>query len=100
MKKLAFIAAVLLVAFCGCKKEKVKSPVANFTMNVEKNLCVQVYNNSKNAEVCTWEWGDGTYSSERNPNYHRYPESGTYTITLTVQSPEGLADAISKTFLL
>ncbi|MCR4811111.1 MAG: PKD domain-containing protein [Bacteroidales bacterium] len=96
MKKLAFIAAVLLLT--ACTKEK--NPVADFGMSIISDSEVQVYNHSKNAEICTWEWGDGTYSGVYHPKSHIYPKSGTYTITLTVQSSEGLADATSKTFLL
>lgn len=30
-----------------------------------------------------WEFGDGTYSTDRNPS-HRYKEAGQYTVTLTM----------------
>ncbi len=36
----------------------------------------------------SWDWGDGTTSSERNPS-HTYTRSGVYTITLTVGGPGG-----------
>lgn len=36
----------------------------------------------------TWEFGDGTTSSEQNP-VHLYPEIGEYLVTLVIESPDG-----------
>ncbi|WP_440949998.1 PKD domain-containing protein [Methanosphaerula subterraneus] len=36
----------------------------------------------------TWDFGDGTVSSEQSP-VHIYPDAGTYSVTLTVQTSAG-----------
>lgn len=84
MKRLAFIAAVRLVAFSACKKnepeqvqqpqEENKYPTAEFSVEVglgfngevvagyydveENHLSVIVTNQSSNASTYLWEWGD------------------------------------------
>ena len=97
MKKLAIVAALLLVAFTACKKDE--TVVSDFTMSINRDE-VSVYNNSMNAEVCLWEWGDGKSSSQYHPVYHAYSEPGEYTITLTAQGRDGSIDYKSKTFTL
>lgn len=32
-----------------------------------------------------WNWGDGTTSAGPNPGFHNYPDTGTYTIRLTMR---------------
>ncbi|MES2138449.1 MAG: PKD domain-containing protein [Bacteroidota bacterium] len=55
-------------------------------------------NNSTNASIYNWDFGDGVLSGQTNPS-HSYVNSGTsnlsYTITLSVQSPLGCVDTIS-----
>ncbi|WP_369692246.1 PKD domain-containing protein [Desulfonema ishimotonii] len=43
----------------------------------------------------TWNFGDGTTSSEQNPT-HTYTEAGTYTVKLTLSGPGG-SDTETKT---
>ncbi len=50
-------------------------------------------NRSNNAGRYRWEFGDGTSSEEIHPA-HIYPDSGRYTVTLYVWSPEGCPDTI------
>lgn len=124
MKKLAIVAALLLVAFSGCKKEDEDKLTADFSVKVgywgsvpentlietADNLSVIVYDESNKAESYLWEWGDGESKygvepyydsrSDYNRHYcntHRYSESGTYTITLTVSNGDGETDCKSKT---
>ncbi|WP_088858471.1 PKD domain-containing protein [Thermococcus profundus] len=47
--------------------------------------------------VAKWSWnfGDGTFSDERNPN-HSYAAPGTYTVMLTVEDESGLRGSYTK----
>lgn len=38
----------------------------------------------------TWDFGDGAGSSLQNP-VHQYADTGTYTVTLTIENPDSLA---------
>jgi PKD repeat protein len=45
---------------------------------------------------CNWNFGDGTISNNCNL-IHTYTVSGTYLITLTVETPLGCTDSLSQT---
>lgn len=137
MKKLAIVAALLLVAFTACKKDEEEDKLtADFSVkvgysinihdygtsyegedvlfaeSVQNQLCVVVYDLSKNADSYLWEWGDGEtshgisnrlldlhdeYDGVFRINQHEYAEPGIYTITLTVANGDGETDCKSKT---
>ena len=42
-----------------------------------------------------WEFGDGNHSTSQNPTY-KYPESGTYWVTLTVTDSDGTSNSTSR----
>ena len=42
-----------------------------------------------------WDFGNGSASSEQSPSF-RYPLPGTYTVTLTVRSSDGLEDTTER----
>lgn len=42
-----------------------------------------------------WSFGDGLASTEMSPT-HSYPDSGTYTVSLTVVDDHGAADSLSR----
>ncbi len=48
--------------------------------------------------ITTWAWtfGDGATASVQNPT-HRYPNGGTFTVTLTVTDARGVSGSKSKT---
>jgi PKD repeat protein len=48
--------------------------------------------------IATWSWtfGDGATSALQNPT-HRYPNGGTFTVTLTVTDARGVSGSVSKT---
>jgi len=48
--------------------------------------------------IATWAWtfGDGATSALQNPT-HRYPNGGTFTVTLTVTDARGASGSVSKT---
>jgi len=66
-------------------------PVANFNTNVSSGyapLTVQFTDLSEDATSRSWDFGDGTNSSEQNP-IHSYSIVGSYTVNLTVYNPNG-----------
>jgi len=46
-------------------------------------------------QVYSWDFGDGFSSSLRNPT-HKYLQTGTYTVSLTVTSSNGCSGTVSK----
>jgi PKD repeat protein len=66
-------------------------PDANFTSNVTEGyapLAVQFNDSSKNVDQWYWNFGDGTNSTEQNPE-HIYYIPGTYILNLTVSNANG-----------
>lgn len=67
---------------------KVVVPVANFSTNATSGtvpLTVRFTDLSQNAESRNWDFGDGTNSTEQNPE-HTYSSTGSYTVNLTVSN--------------
>lgn len=75
------------------------NPVARFYFRPDTafvNKPVRCYDDdSYNASVYHWDFGDNQYASESNP-LHYYSTSGSFTITLIVASDFGCADTISQ----
>jgi parallel beta-helix repeat protein len=67
-------------------------PEAAFVRNITSGaapLTVSFFDASRNSpESWEWDFGDGTGSTEQNP-VHTYPESGIYTVTLSVENEFG-----------
>jgi hypothetical protein len=59
----------------------------NFTVRVA-NLTVRLTNHSRGTGTCTWDFGDGATSKDRNPS-HTYGAAGTYIIALTCTGAAG-----------
>lgn len=81
---------------------EIKPPVANFAFtpaNPKAGQTVQFTDQSTDADgtiqAWAWEFGDGTTSTERNPQ-HQYAKDGTYTVKLTVTDNDGLSHTASK----
>lgn len=80
--------------------------VARFERNFggDTALCFQPYsltNQSLNANVYGWDFGDGTTFTGPNPPIHNYPGPGTYTVTLGVMnSTLGCTDTMIKQVVL
>lgn len=86
----------------GCKGNAKKNlfvaqkPIANFDVNVFART-YRFADSSLNAQDLLWDFGDGNYSTARNPVY-TYSEDGTKTITLIATNPPCLADTFTRTF--
>lgn len=52
------------------------------------------YNISQASDRWNWDFGDGSTSTEKNPEYY-YTKGGTYTITLIADNEYGCADTFS-----
>lgn len=59
-------------------------PTAKFTIDTEKKTApaeLEFVNQSEEAEEYLWDFGDGNFSTDPNPN-HRYTQSGNYLVKL------------------
>ena len=73
------------------------APIANFEGPAQGcvPLTVQFTNLSENAVVSTWSFGDGNQSTANNPIYTFY-QPGIYSVTLTVEGPDGSTDVMTR----
>jgi PKD repeat protein len=62
-------------------------PDAGFTSSVNGDI-VDFTNTSADATTYSWDFGDGTSSTETSPS-HMYTSDGTYTVTLTASNACG-----------
>jgi PKD repeat protein len=76
-----------------------QSPIAEFTVDSRQGKAPFVVKfrdlSAGNPTTWSWEFGDGTGSSEQNPT-HVYPFEGSYDVRLTVSNQYG-SDSIYKT---
>lgn len=72
-------------------------PVAQFTgtptSSCDTPLTVQFTDGSSFATSWSWDFGDGTFSSQQNPS-HTYTTPGLYTVTLLVGTANGCRDTL------
>ncbi|MBD98885.1 MAG: hypothetical protein CMO34_03500 [Verrucomicrobia bacterium] len=76
------------------------SPVANFNFD-NNNVCdsMQVtFTNNSTGSISTYNWvfDNGNTFNGPNPPIQSYNAPGTYTVQLTVSSPEGCSNTISR----
>lgn len=64
------------------------APIADFT-STSNNLEISIIDDSENAQNRHYDFGDGTTSTESNPQ-HTYASAGTYTVIQTVSSSCGI----------
>ena len=81
-------------------------PTASFTYlppPPQGSLTVNFVDLSSDADgtIVAWLWsfGDGTTSSNQNPS-HTFPESGSYTVSLTVIDDDGASDTTTQTLVV
>ncbi len=84
---------VLIIAvafFFGCEDDDTNLPkvIATFAQTINEDTgIVSFINLSENADSYTWDFGDGTTSTEINPT-KTYP-TGSYTVVLTAKNVAG-----------
>jgi PKD repeat protein len=95
------LAAVSLLAICGCGKHDGGKVTADFVGSPTSGPAPLTVNftDTSSGTVTSWAWdfnNDGTDdSAEQNPS-HTYTNMGTYTVKLTATGPDG-TDAEVKT---
>lgn len=99
MKRLYIILATIAAVLVSCHHQVAVMPVANFNFTTEHPFTVVLTNNSTSATSYEWDFGDGTYSTDKSPK-HRYATKGVYKITLTVKSVSGRTSSTSKNVTL
>lgn len=72
---------------------------ANFNSTVSNLSDVSFTNTSTDAVGYTWDFGDGTPSTEANPT-HTYSSNGTYNVQLVSTHANGCTDTITKTITI
>ncbi|MFQ5795519.1 MAG: PKD domain-containing protein [Candidatus Bipolaricaulia bacterium] len=77
-----------------------RSPVADFSFAPQRPLTGQILqffdrSTDPDGNITTWRWdfGDGRFSTERNP-IHRYEQAGTYRVSLQVVDDDGARNTI------
>lgn len=77
---------------------------ANFTTDNATHTVIDpsfnFFNNSTNATVYSWDFGDGTGSSEVNPTHTYVAEPGSYTIMLAATNQFGCPDTTYMTVVV
>ncbi|RXA21923.1 PKD domain-containing protein [Methanosarcina sp. MSH10X1] len=89
------------------KPEKIKKcmpvlPVANFCINADEGyvpLGVQFIDLSKDSTGWNWDFGDGTNSTNQNPE-HTFFAAGNYTVNLTATNRNGTDSKLASIMVL
>ena len=88
---------VTLILLVGCQKdpynfndlaETVKSFFSTSDTNYDMDAEIRFTNSSENADTYSWDFGDGTKSTEKDP-VKIYAGAGTFTVTLKAVGPGG-----------
>lgn len=77
---------LLSMAFLACSEDLIY-PDLSFNAT-DNNGLVSFTNYSKNADTFLWDFGDGTTSTDSDPE-HRYQRSGIYLVALEGKGPSG-----------
>ncbi len=82
----------------SCIVIAVPLPIANFDF-LQEGADISFTNTSSNDASWTWSFGDGSVSSNENPQ-HSYEEGGEVTVILLTENSLGCSDSTSKTFTI
>ena len=101
----AFFVATVAVFIAGCEEEKTDF-AAEFESSVN-NIGIGQYVNFEDASigaVTTYEWtfegGEPTTASIKNPSAIRYDAAGSYDVTLTITTEEGTSTETKEDFIV
>lgn len=77
---------------------------ADFEMSASEltlpdSATVQFTDLSNNGVSWYWDFGDGNVSTFQHPA-HTYDSAGTFTVSLSVESPDGCSDAVQNTLVV
>lgn len=92
---------ILMVITLGivssCKKDKELEVISGFTFTIDQTdfKKVSFTNASQNFSELSWDFGDGSTSTEENP-VHTYASIGEYTVTLTATHKNGKDTDVSS----
>lgn len=78
----------------GTSTTPTATPVASFSYETTHPFYAHFTNTSKDATYYSWDFGDGTTSSEKNP-IHKYSGKGVYKVVLTAKG-NGKTDTYTK----
>ena len=93
LPSLQLLLFIVLIISNSCKKEPL--PTVLFTFSPESgfvNDIITFTNTSLDAISYSWDFGDGSSSTDQNPT-HGYTAAGTFTITLTATGDGGTSTA-------
>ncbi|WP_262890100.1 PKD domain-containing protein [Winogradskyella haliclonae] len=91
----------LALAYLGCDEDDAVLPQINaeFTQTINQDTGVVAFiNTSTNADSYSWDFGDGTSSTEVNPT--KVYTSGTYTVVMEAKNVAGASDTFEDTFTI
>ena len=90
-KLLPLLFLSLLLTYCSAPKPAFSVPAKT----VQTLDYITLDNNSEDAVVYQWDFGDGATSTEAEPT-HRYYQSGDYTVVLTATNEKGKSKTTSQ----
>ena len=90
------LSSALFLMSCGDDDSGVTTPEVSasftYTVDAETGGIVTFTNTSENADSYSWDFGDGTNSTQENP-VKTYMEDGDYTVVLTATNDGGSDEA-------
>jgi len=99
MTKLNLVLIFFASIISGCIIENPEpAPVASFSFSGNDNFApcsVSFTNQSQNAELYAWDFGDGNSSDEESPT-HIFTNGGNFNVKLTVKNSDGVSNESSK----
>jgi PKD repeat protein len=82
---------IIFTQIIACEKQSKEPPLASFTISDELARIgdvISFQNTSEGANSFDWDFGDGSNSTEENPD-HIYAANGTYQVTLKATNSGG-----------